>query len=149
MRLLSYFILNKFSFISLFICFGIFSANNLTVKKGINFYHGSYQEALEKASSEKKLVFVYLYADWCGVCKSLKKNTLKDKEVGNFYNDEFISIALNAEKGEGQKIAKSIGLQSYPTLLFLDGGNGRILNRVSGYKTPIQLINLGKVYTKN
>ncbi|MBQ0739793.1 thioredoxin family protein, partial [Aquimarina celericrescens] len=117
-------------------------------KKGVDFYNGNYEEALQKAKTEEKLVFVYLYADWCGVCKSLKKNTLKDKKVGQFYNDEYVSLALNAEKGEGKKIAKSIGLRSYPTLLFLDGGNGRILNQVSGYKSPIQLINLGKVYTE-
>jgi len=126
-----------------------FAEENFTAKKGIDFYNGTYQEALEKATTEKKLVFVYLYADWCGVCKSLKKNTLKDKSVGSFYNEEFISLALNAEKGEGKKIAESIGLQSYPTLLFLDGGSGRILNRVSGYKSSIQLINLGKTYTQN
>lgn len=125
-----------------------FSSENTITKKGIDFYNGNYEEALQKAKTEEKLVFVYLYADWCGVCKSLKKNTLKDKEVGQFYNDEYVSLALNAEKGEGKKIAKSIELRSYPTLLFLDGGNGRILNRVSGYKSPIQLINLGKVYTE-
>lgn len=128
--------------------FGLFSSEENTTKKGIDFYNGNYEEALQKAKTEEKLVFVYLYADWCGVCKSLKKNTLKDKEVGQFYNDEYVSLALNAEKGEGKKIAKSIGLRSYPTLLFLDGGNGRILNQVSGYKSPIQLINLGKVYTE-
>ncbi|WP_283639857.1 thioredoxin family protein [Mesonia mobilis] len=128
--------------------FGLFSSEENTTKKGIDFYNGNYEEALQKAKTEEKLVFVYLYADWCGVCKSLKKNTLKDKKVGQFYNDEYVSLALNAEKGEGKKIAKSIGLRSYPTLLFLDGGNGRILNQVSGYKSPIQLINLGKVYTE-
>lgn len=132
----------------LFIFFGISSAEKSTAKKGIDFYHGNYLEALKKAEKEEKLVFVYLYADWCGVCKSLKKNTLKDKKVGNFYNEEFVSLALNAEKGEGKIIAENIGLRSYPTLLFLDGGNGRILNRVSGYKSPIQLINLAKVYTQ-
>jgi len=128
--------------------FGLFYSKENTTKKGIDFYNGNYEEALQKAKTEEKLVFVYLYADWCGVCKSLKKNTLKDKKVGQFYNDEYVSLALNAEKGEGKKIAESIGLRSYPTLLFLDGGNGRILNRVSGYKSPIQLINLGKVYTE-
>ena len=127
--------------------FGYLSVDELATKKGIDFYNGTYQEALEKAEKEEKLVFVYLYANWCGVCKSLKKNTLKDKEVGSFYNEEFINLALNAEKGEGKIIAESIALRSYPTLLFLNGGDGRILNRVSGYKTPIQLINLGKIYT--
>ncbi len=132
----------------IFIFFGIFSAEKPTAKKGIDFYNGNYQEALKKAEKEEKLVFVYLYANWCGVCKSLKKNTLKDKEVGDFYNEEFVNLALNAEKGEGKIIAESIGLRSYPTLLFLNGGDGRILNRISGYKTPIQLINLGKIYTQ-
>ncbi|WP_304132476.1 thioredoxin family protein [Mesonia mobilis] len=62
--------------------FGLFSSEENTTKKGIDFYNGNYEEALQKAKTEEKLVFVYLYADWCGVCKSLKKNTLKDKKVG-------------------------------------------------------------------
>lgn len=124
------------------------STYNFEVKKGIDFYNGDYQEALEKAKAEKKLVFVYLYANWCGVCKSLKKNTFRDVSVGEFYNKEFINLSLNAEKGEGAEIAKSIGLRSYPTLLYVDANNGRILNRVSGYKTPIQFINLGKIFTQ-
>ncbi|MGO1584378.1 thioredoxin family protein [Mesonia sp.] len=118
------------------------------IRKGIDFYNGDYHEALEKAKEEKKLVFVYLYANWCGVCKALKKNTFRDKTVGEFYNKEFINLALNAEKGEGAEIAKSIGLRSYPTLLYLDGGNGRILTRVSGYKSVTEFMNLGKIYTQ-
>lgn len=38
------------------------STYKFEVKKGIDFYNGDYQEALEKAKAEKKLVFVYLYA---------------------------------------------------------------------------------------
>ena len=124
------------------------STYNFEVKKGIDFYNGDYQEALEKAKAEKKLVFVYLYANWCGVCKSLKKNTFRDASVGEFYNKEFINLSLNAEKAEGAEIARSIGLRSYPTLLYVDANNGRILNRVSGYKTAIQFINLGKIFTQ-
>lgn len=122
--------------------------DKIEIRKGIDFYKGDYHEALKKAKEEKKLVFVYIYANWCGVCKALKKNTFRDKSVGELYNKEFINLALNGEKGEGAIIAKSIGLQSYPTLLYLDGGNGRILTRVSGYKSVIELINLGKIYTQ-
>lgn len=123
-------------------------SNNKEIRKGIDFYKGSYQEALKKAKEEKKLVFVYIYANWCGVCKALKKNTFRDKAVGNLYNKEFVNLALNGEKDEGAEIAQRIGLRSYPTLLYLDGGNGRILTRVSGYKSITEFINLGKVYTQ-
>jgi len=118
------------------------------IRKGIDFYKGDYHEALEKAKQEKKLVFVYIYANWCGVCKALKKNTFRDKSVGKLYNKEFVNLALNGEKGEGAEIAKGIGLRSYPTLLYLDGGSGRILTRVSGYKSVTEFINLGKIYTQ-
>lgn len=78
----------------------------------------------------------------------MKKNTFRDASVGEFYNKEFINLSLNAEKGEGAEIARGIGLRSYPTLLYVDANNGRILNQVSGYKTPIQFINLGKIFTQ-
>ena len=38
----------------------------LAAQEGIDFFQGSWSEALEKAKAEDKLIFVDAYAEWCG-----------------------------------------------------------------------------------
>lgn len=33
---------------------------------GIQFYHGTWKEACDKAKAENKLIFVDFYTKWCG-----------------------------------------------------------------------------------
>lgn len=44
----------------------------------INYFKGSYDNALKEARSNKKLVFVDAYTDWCGWCKKLDRTTFND-----------------------------------------------------------------------
>lgn len=52
---------------------------------GIQFFEGSYAVALAKAKAENKLLFVDIYASWCGPCKRLKATTFRDPEVGAYF----------------------------------------------------------------
>jgi len=111
-------------------------------RDGISFFEGSVKEALATAQQEKKPVFVYVYADWCGVCKKLKKS-FKDKEAGAYYNKNFINIAVDGETEEGSLLLQKYAVKSYPTLLILDG-TGKLQTRTTGYHTPYLLMNFGK-----
>jgi len=68
------------------------SSEKKIYKKGINFFKGTYTEALAKAKEENKPVFLDVYAGWCGPCKKLKKTTFKDETVGEYFNKNFICI---------------------------------------------------------
>ena len=54
--------------------------------QGIEFEHLSWAEALEKAQSENKLIFMDAYTVWCGPCKMMAKQTFPDPEAGLFFN---------------------------------------------------------------
>lgn len=110
---------------------------------GIEFFHGTYNEAIEKAKAEGKLVFIDCYTSWCGPCKMLQKNVFPDAEVGKYFNDNFISIKLDCEKEEGVDLCRRFSVTAYPTLLFLDG-NQKVVYRTLGLKTPSGLIDDGK-----
>lgn len=110
---------------------------------GIQFHKGSFKEALAKAKSENKLVFLDIYATWCGPCKKLKSTTFSNKEVGDLFNNEFINIALDGEQEEGAALAQLYKIKGYPTLLFLNA-NGEIVKGASGYHSANELIELGK-----
>ena len=38
--------------------------------QGIEFFQGTWKEAMAKAKTEDKLLFVDAFAKWCGPCKS-------------------------------------------------------------------------------
>ena len=80
------------------------------IEKGIDFQSGSWQQVLDLAKTENKLIFLDLYASWCGPCKALKANTFPDASLGKFFNENFISYAADAEKGFGIELARLYNL---------------------------------------
>jgi len=118
------------------------------VTGGIQFKKESWNDVLKQAKKENKLIFLDIYATWCGPCKRLKSNTFSNEEVGKLYNQKFINVALDGEKGEGLTLAQKYGVRSYPTLLFLDG-NGNIVVRTGGYHNSDEFIELGKTVAKS
>lgn len=103
--------------------------------QGIQFEHGDWQETLDKAGKEGKLVFLDAYTTWCGPCKLLAKNTFPDSAVGAFFSKHFIAAKIDMEKGEGPDIAQRYGVNVYPTLIFTDA-KGEMVHRAAGYFLP-------------
>ena len=118
------------------ICSSGFSQN-------INFQEGTFEEVLAKAKSENKLVFMDCYTVWCGPCKKLVKEVFPQKEVSAFFNDYFVSLTMDMEKGEGIELAQYYNITAYPTLLFLNA-RGDIVDRIEGAVNADQLIEKGK-----
>lgn len=106
---------------------------------GITFFEGTFNQALAQADKDKKLVFLDIYAVWCGPCKRLKATTFKDQAVGEYFNKRFVSIAIDGEKGEGPALAQKLQLTAYPTLYVLDS-KGTVVRKIVGYRTAEQLL---------
>lgn len=111
--------------------------------EGIQFHKVTWNEALELAKQENKLIFLDIYATWCGPCKQLKKNTFSNAEVGTLYNQKFVNVAFDGEQGDGAMLAQKYRVTGYPSLLFIDG-NGKVVEQTGGYHNPGELIELGK-----
>jgi thiol:disulfide interchange protein len=123
-------------------------ATDEAVTRGIEFFQGTWDEALAKANKENKMVFLDAYATWCGPCKKMKRNVFTDTAVAAFFNKNFVNVAADMEKGEGVTLADKFGVDSYPTLLFTNG-DGMQLGRESGYHDPEELIALAKTMLEN
>ena len=115
-----------------------------TFAQGIVFEHGTFQEALDKAKKENKLVFMDCYTTWCGPCKWMTKEIFPLKEVGDFYNENFVSIKVDMEKGEGIALNKTYSVNAYPTLLFI-APDGKLVNKLVGGKQAKDLIAGGEI----
>ena len=84
-----------------------FSLNTLSAQ-GIEFFHGTWAEALEKAKSEERLIFVDAFAAWCGPCKRMAAQTFPDPKAGEFFNANFINLKIDMEKPENALIRRDI-----------------------------------------
>ncbi len=110
---------------------------------GIQFTHDNWVNALATAQKENKLVFLDVYAKWCGPCKRLKKYTFNDAAVGKVFNEKYINISIDAEEGEGIAIANKYEVDEYPTLLFIKA-DGTLLKKKTGYYSSKALLGLAE-----
>lgn len=137
-----------FTVFAVIVVIAIYAFNNPIVdfkednKEGIQFHKGTWNEALALAKKENKLIFLDIYATWCGPCKKLKKNTFSNEEVGKLYNSNFINVALDGEQAEGEMLANRYNIGEYPSLLFIDS-TGNVVEQSGGYMSPERLIQLG------
>lgn len=123
---------------------GLFLASSQwLLAQGIEFFHGTYAEALEKAQKENKLVFMDAYAEWCGPCKRMAATTFKDEKVGKYFNDNFVNVKMDMEKGEGPGLQRKFDVSAYPTLLFING-KGEVVHRTMGGQGNDQILALAK-----
>lgn len=110
---------------------------------GIEFYDGSWDEALALAKKENKIVFVDAYASWCGPCKMLKRNVFTDETVGAYFNKNFVNMEIDMERGEGPGLARKFHVRAYPTLIFVQP-DGTIIKKAVGYHDKAKLLALGE-----
>jgi thioredoxin 1 len=97
------------------------------VAPGIQFIEDDWNLALKKAQAQNKLVFVDIYATWCGPCKMLKQYTFTDSSVGDFFNKNFINISIDGEKGIGPQLARQFSIEGYPALIVADATGKPVL----------------------
>lgn len=120
-----------------------FTTTENTTNSEVSFYNGSLKEAITKAKKEKKIIFLDVYATWCGPCKLLKKTTFKDPELSEYFNKNFVSLEIDGEKGQGIEIVKKYQLKGYPSLVFIDS-NGNVVNKTLGYYDGKELLEIVK-----
>ena len=111
---------------------------------GINFQKLSWKEALALAKSEDKLVFLDAYAKWCRPCLQMSADVFPNPLLGAFFNEHFINVQIDMEKGRGPAIASQYQIHTYPTLLFVDG-EGQMAHRIAGFFAADELIREGEI----
>lgn len=114
----------------LIVSFGMMST--VEAKEGINFESLSLKEALAKAKAENKIVFIDIYATWCGPCKMLSRDVFVDENLGQFMNEHFVNVKLDGEKEDGERLMIDFDLNSYPTMLFISPDMEN-LNKIVGF----------------
>jgi len=115
----------------------------ISFAQGIAF-EPSIEIAIQKAKATNKLLFVECYHPNCPICMALEP-TLKNPEVGKFYNKNFINYKLNLS--DAKQVAflnkKNIYLPSFPMFFFFDK-NQEIVHHTDPVNAPQELIQHAK-----
>ena len=127
----------------LIVGFALLFLSSSILAQGIEFFQGSWEETLQEAKAEKKLIFVDAYAVWCGPCKKMVKNVFPKEEVGEYYNSHFVSIKMDMERGEGLTFRKKYPVRAFPTFFYISP-EGEIVLSVTGYRQPKDFIEVGR-----
>lgn len=102
---------------------------------GVEFFTGSWEDAVAKAQKEDKYLMIDAYTDWCYWCKVMDKKTFSDSEVGDFFKENIVAYKMDMEKGRGILMAMKYRVTSFPTFLFFSS-EGPLVSRVLGYVEP-------------
>jgi len=105
-----------------------------------------FDDIVKKAQTENKHIFIDFYATWCGPCKRLEAVTYKDAKVASFLNS-IVPVKYDAEKDEGEVLAKKFKVRAYPTLVLLDP-SGNEVDRFVGYLDPEDFLQTIEGYEK-
>jgi thioredoxin-related protein len=62
--------------------------------------------------------------------------------VAEFYNSNFVNVAIDMEKGDGPQLAAQWGLQAYPTMIIFNS-KGKAVYGTVGFIRPDDLIKFG------
>lgn len=112
--------------------------------QGINFENlPGWKEVLMKAKNEKKAIFVDAFTTWCGPCKQMDKQVFPQKEVGDFFNANFISFKLQMDQtakddalvkaryADAKMFEQTYKISAYPCYLFFDP-EGKLIHKATG-----------------
>jgi thiol:disulfide interchange protein len=96
--------------------------------------------AQKRARSEKKLLFVDVWAEWCGPCQYLKNKVFPTPEAQKALG-KFIPVSLMTQSKDGKsdpgnmKVAEGYRVEAYPTLLLLDAEGKEVRRHVGAFRT--------------
>ena len=138
-----------------FLLFALFAVLSFSQVKWMTL-----EQAIAAQQEKPKKIFIDFYADWCGPCKIMDKNTYGHQEIANFLNENYYAVKFDAEGKEsvtvfgrifsnpefssGKKrnsmhdFTKFMNVNSVPSIVFLNEQSVPITN-INGFLTAKEL----------
>lgn len=104
----------------------------LAQSSGLKFM--GFEESLELAAKEKKIVMIYFWADWCGFCRKIEQEVFANRDVQEAIDQSFLAVSVNVQDDPGDLKSK-YRASALPTLAFLNA-KGEKLAYWEGFADP-------------
>lgn len=89
-----------------------------------------YEEGMALSKAENKRVLLHFWADWCQYCEQMAQETLADKRVIAYLNENYIAIKVNFDI-ERQQVSK-YSVRGLPNTYFLEP-DGEVISNLPGF----------------
>lgn len=91
----------------------------------------SYLSAKQKAEEQNKPYIIQFTASWCMPCDWLDETTLKETEIVEKLNKDYVFVLVDIEEFEGYSLKKYYQINNLPTLLVFSPTH-QLLDRIDG-----------------
>jgi thioredoxin-related protein len=110
---------------------------------------------IDKASADanrtKKHVMLFLHKDNCGYCEKMLFQ-LDEKEISKAIQKDFVLLDINRDddetisyqdfNGTNRQFLKALGVDFYPSMVFINGCGNKIIYDVTGYRDPKKMMTI-------
>lgn len=117
----------------------VFVLAALCVEAQVQFEKGSFEKVSRMAAEREKLLFVDLYAPWCGPCRTMDRQVFPQKKVGEFFATHFVAVKYNVDLPAGAELMQRYGRGAIPLYLVMRP-DGTLLGRIEGMSSAEKLI---------
>lgn len=105
----------------------------------IGFKEADWKTQLATAKKDNKIIFFDAYTSWCGPCKMMAKDVFTRDSVADMFNQTFLNVKYDMEKGEGPALKDKYEVSAYPTYLFING-DGEVVHKIVGSMPAAEFI---------
>lgn len=113
----------------------LFSLGCLAAEAQVRFREVSTDALRREAATADKLVFIDLYATWCGPCKRMEREVFSRADIAALMDRHVVAGKYDIDKPTGRSLARNYGVRAVPTYLIFDT-EGRLRGTISGALSP-------------
>lgn len=102
----------------------------------------SLEQARIEAAATGKTIMVFVEAEWCGICKQMRKNVFPRENIRNLVRETILPVTIdldstepvvfNGETMTERDFARKMRVSATPTTIFMDA-EGQVIAHQLGY----------------
>lgn len=99
-------------------------------------YETNFEIALKKAKNEDKVLMMIATTQSCPWCRKMERQTLSKDEINTIIQNDFIPLSVDQDL---KNFPSKYEVKVVPTVYFINGKDGNIINKTLGYKNKKDL----------